>query len=377
MKRIGILILSTLLIIINLTSAVSAKTNGIKVSLDNIEDIMLEYSPDMKVADNNLELAEENYDDLVDKVEDLEDSVKNLNNEIDKAPVLPDGTPSDSSQLKKELMDLKSTLKTLKESKNKAKYSLKVARIQYDQNVKKAVFSAQQQYVAYLDTLAKKELKKNEVTSNKREIEANNMKYQKGFISKKVYESNLRDNTDIENSLEELVKTEETDLKNLYLLLGIPMKTQIIFNSDINIDLDKISRIKFQDDVDEMLDNNTAIKTRKLELDEAEDLDNSDYTIDNAEIYLKQEKNKSKLEFEKQYNTLISSYNVIKTINSKLNEKQNDFGLTQIKYNYGFVSKKQTTDFEMELDKERTEFISGKNNLYVNYLRYLQMKEGY
>lgn len=371
------IILSMLLISMNIANVSASTKDTIKISLDNIEEIMIEYSPNMKIADNNLKSAEENYENLADKVEDLQDGVKNLNDKIDNAPVLPDGTLNDSSELKKDLIELKATLKTIKDSKDKAKYSLKIARIQYDQNVKNAVFSAQQQYVAYLNTVSKKELKKNEVTSNKREIEVNNMKYEKGFISKKVYESNFRDNTDAENGLEDLTKAEEIDLKNLYLLLGVPMKTEIIFDSDINIDLEKISRIKFKDNLDEMLDNNSAIRTRELELDEAEDLDSSDYAIDNAEIYLNQEKNKSKLEFEKQYNTLMSSYNSIKSSNNKLNEKQNDFGLMQTKYNYGFVSKKEIADFEMVLNKQRTEFISEKNNLYVNYLRYLQMKEGY
>lgn len=390
MKKIGVLILSALLISINVTSAVSAKTNTIRVSLDNIEDIMLEYSPDMKIADNNLKKAEEDYDNLVDKVKDLEDSQKNLSNKKDDLQIKHDqavsgGQSQDKiNEIKGELDKIKDSIKDnnnnlndLKDTKDKAKYTLRTSRIQYDQNVKKLVFSTQQEYIDYLDTLSKKELKKDEVNSNQKKIEANKMKYEMGFISKKEYTSNLIDNTDNNNNLEELNKKEETSLKNLHLSLGIPANTEIILNNDINTDLDKISKLKFQDDLDMMLDNNSTIKIKDIELDEAEDADDNDYLIDNAEISLEQEKNKAKLEFEKQYNTLMTSYNTIKNSNVKLNEKQNDFSVMQAKYNYGFVSKNQTDDLERELNTKKSDFVSEKNNLYVNYLRYLQMREGY
>ena len=155
------------------------------------------------------------------------------------------------------------------------------------------------------------------------------------------------------------------------------MQTKISKINDAVTDLDKISKLKFQDDLDMMLDNNSTIKIKDIELDEAEDADDNDYLIDNAEISLEQEKNKAKLEFEKQYNTLMTSYNTIKNSNVKLNEKQNDFSVMQAKYNYGFVSKNQTDDLERELNTKKSDFVSEKNNLYVNYLRYLQMREGY
>ena len=73
----------------------------------------------------------------------------------------------------------------------------------------------------------------------------------------------------------------------------------------------------------------------------------------------------------------MNSYNTLKSNNTKLNEKQYDFGVMQTKYSYGFVSKKQVDDLEFELDKQKSEFNSEKNNFYINYSQYLQMKEGY
>lgn len=381
MKKIIMTILSILLISMSVTSASASTKDTIKISLDNIEEVILEYSPDMKIVDNNLKQAEENYDNLVDDVKDLEDKRDEIKKDYEQAvkDELESGDDSTdkSESIKKVLKETNDSLNKLKESKNNAKCTLKTSRIQYDQKVKAFVYSAQQEYINYLDTLSKKDLKKDEVNSNQKIIDTNKMKYEMGFISKKEYTSNLMDNTDVNNSLEELNKKEEIDLKNLHLSLGIPGNTKIIFNTDINVDLDKISKIKFQDDLDIMLDNNSSIKIKDIELDEAEDSDDEDYLIDNAEISLKQEKNKAKLEFEKQYNTLMNSYNTINNSNNKLNEKQSDFSIMQAKYNYGFVSRNQTDDLERELNTKKSDFASEKNNLYVNYLRYLQMREGY
>lgn len=381
--RKGIITILSLLLICIHTIGVAASTNNItNMSIDNIEDIMLEYSPNIKIIDNNLKAAEENYDTLIDDIKDFEEKRDKLKKDYDEALKDEENQTENvniynSDLIKKSLREIEDNINTLKDTKNKTKSNLKIFRIQYDQNVKKLVFSAQQEYIDYLDTLSKKELKKDEVTFQQKKIDTNKMKYEMGFISKKEYTSNLIDNTDVDNSLEELNRKEEIALKNLHLLLGIPTNTEIIVNNDINADLDKISKLKFQDDLEMMLDNNSNIKIKDIELDKEENSDDNDYLIDNAEIYLEQEKNNAKLEFEKQYNILMTSYNTIKNSNVKLNENQNDFNVMQAKYNYGFVSKNQTDDLERELNTKKSDFVSEKNSLYVNYLRYLQMKEGY
>ena len=381
--RKGIITILSLLLICIHTIGVAASTNNItNMSIDNIEDIMLEYSPNIKIIDNNLKAAEENYDTLIDDIKDFEEKRDKLKKDYDEALKDEENQTENvniynSDLIKKSLREIEDNINTLKDTKNKTKSNLKIFRIQYDQSVKNLVFSAQQEYIDYLDTLSKKELKKDEVTFQQKKIDTNKMKYEMGFISKKEYNSNLIDNTDVDNSLEELNRKEEIALKNLHLLLGIPTNTEIIVNNDINADLDKISKLKFQDDLEMMLDNNSNIKIKDIELDKEENSDDNDYLIDNAEIYLEQEKNNAKLEFEKQYNILMTSYNTIKNSNVKLNENQNDFNVMQAKYNYGFVSKNQTDDLERELNTKKSDFVSEKNSLYVNYLRYLQMKEGY
>lgn len=381
--RKGIITILSLLLICIHTIGVSASTKDIiNISIDNIEDIMIEYSPDIKIINNNLKAAEENYDDLVDDIKDLEEKRDKLKKDYEQAVKdeenqIENVNTDNSDLIKKALREIDDNINILKETKDKTKSNLKIFRIQYDENVKKLVLSVQQEYVSYLDILSKKELKKDEVNSSKRKTDTNKMKYEEGFISKKEYTSNLIENTFISNSFEELSKKEEISIKNLYLSLGLGLNVEINFNNDINIDLEKISKLKYQNDLDTMFDNNSSIRIKEIELNEAEDVDDNDYLTENAEISLKQEKNIANLEFEKQYNMLMNSYNTIKNSKDRLDENQNNFNIMQEKYNYGFVSKNEIDDLECNLNIKKSDFTSERNNLYVNYLRYLQMREGY
>lgn len=388
LKKTIILLLSSILIFSNLSVSAMASDKTIKVSIDNIEEVMLEYSPELKIADNNLKKAIEQYDDLkedindlkkeIDKLEkdkkELENKPKNKNtNEIDKN----DKDAEKLKELQSKIELKKESLKQKEDSKDSVKYNLKISRIQYDQKAKATVFSAQQQYVNYLDTLTKKQLKENDTNSKKKEINSYKIKYDMGFISEKEYRAHGIDTTEVDNNFEELVNLEETELKELKNTLGLSISRNIKLNDDINLDLERISKIDFESDLSKMLDNSRSIEEKKLELDQAEDVSDYDYDVDNAEIYLKQEKNNAKLQFEKQYNLLMTSYNTIKTINDRLTEKQNDFDIMKIKHNYGFVSRKQTEDLENELNKQNSDLILAKNKLYIDYLHYLQMKQGY
>jgi len=73
----------------------------------------------------------------------------------------------------------------------------------------------------------------------------------------------------------------------------------------------------------------------------------------------------------------MNSYNSIKIIYDNLNEEKNTYNVTKIKYEYGFVSQKEMEDEKLDLDTSTSELQAKMNTLYVNYLNYLEMKEGY
>ncbi|NFN44499.1 viral A-type inclusion protein [Clostridium botulinum] len=387
MKRItGILLL--LFVFMNQISVQAATRENIQLSMENIEEIITEYSPDLKIMKNNLKRDKEKYKDILDEVDDKESEVSSLENQINnyKAEVKPEEQPKSSNDkedntldsLKKDLNNAKDKLDSLKDEKQAAKHNLKVSNIRYEKDLQGLIESAQRQYIQYVDTLLKRELKQYETNFKNKQVEINNIKYGNGFISKKEYEKNLDDITDFNNELKEIEVKEKSELKDLLFSLGVPSNTDIKVDTNIKVDLDKISKINFEEDLDDMLLNNIDLKIKDIENDKVkDDSDISDYEIKNNKISLRQEEEKVKIEFQKRYNNLILSSNLLKASDDKLNKTQDDALIMQTKYNYGFASKKQVDELEVGLNNKNQDFISQVNNLYMDYLSYMKMKDGY
>ncbi|NFE84605.1 viral A-type inclusion protein [Clostridium botulinum] len=379
MKRItGILLL--LFVFMNQISVQAATRENIQLSMENIEEIIIENSPEFKIIKNNVKKNEEIYDQLIEDFDDCESKISKLKEE--RGLLTNEEDKKRLDELEKELEKENINLENLKERKRNARYELRMCRIRYEKDLQGLVEKAQNQYIQYVDTMLKKDLKQLEVKIKNKQIEINSLKYGNGFISKKEYEKNLDDITDFNNELKQLENKEENELKDLLFALGIKNEKNVKCDININFDVDKILKINFEEDLDDMLLNNIDLKIKDIENDKLEDnLDNdlevSDYDIKNNEISLKQEKEKIKMEFEKKYKSLILSSSLIKTQNDKLSRTQDDALIMQTKYNYGFASKKQVDELEVGLNNKNQDFISQVNNLYMDYLSYMKMKDGY
>lgn len=60
-----------------------------------------------------------------------------------------------------------------------------------------------------------------------------------------------------------------------------------------------------------------------------------------------------------------------------INQKQKEYEIEQTKYDYGFVSKNDVDAAKLTLDSENADFINKRNQCYLSYLKYIEMKEGY
>lgn len=378
MKKLMAIFFAFILIFGNISSVQAASDiNSIGISLDNIRDIMIENSLDMQTYSNNLEKTIEEYDDLKDEIDDKDDDISKINEDIKNLDTTdPDYTDS-KEVLNTQLKTLNSELSTLKNKRDSMKYTVKSARIQYDQNVENAIYSAQQQYLAYLTAKSNRELSESKVTSKEKELNTYKIKYNSGFISKNEYDSYVRDNTDFTNELDSLKNTENIALINLKNTLGIDSSINIVVKDNIITYLDKVSKIDVEEDLNEMLDNSLDIKLKDINIDSLEDSDSSDYDLDNAEISLDQVKAKAKINFNQQYNTLIASYNSIKSSYDKLQSTEKNTNFMETKYSKGFVSMKEVNDAKITLNEERSKFQKDQDQFYLDYLHYIQMKEGY
>lgn len=373
-KLLCFLIISIL--IVNTTPVFASSDNGqTTISLGNIKKIMLDNSVEMKIAENNYKQIIEKYEDIQDEVEDLENDISSLKASSDTES---ETYETDYDNYKIKLDSLKTELNNKENDEEEYKYKVKSARITYRTTVENKVYSAKQEYVSYLSALSDLQLIKNEIESNQKELELYEKKYEYGFISKKEYDSYNITNNSSNNDYEEKKKDVELAQDNLYFTLGLSKDSDVTFDTKIEDVFDDVLKIDFEQDLEEMFCNNYDIKLQKIEIDRLDDSNNADdYDVDNSELNLESTKTKAQLDFNKQYNTLINSYNKLKTTYDELNQSQIDFNLMNEKKLFGFASDKAVNDKKLELDIKTTGFINDKNNFYLIYLNYLQMKEGY
>jgi hypothetical protein len=57
-------------------------------------------------------------------------------------------------------------------------------------------------------------------------------------------------------------------------------------------------------------------------------------------------------------------------------QEQKEYNLMQAKFDYGFTSKTEVENSKSAFYKDNATFINEKNKLYIEYLHYIQMKEG-
>ena len=354
-----------LLLIINIIPALASE-KGIIVSIDNIDEIVIDNNIELKIAKNSLESKIQYYDDLDEEISRLEEEKKEFYN-----------TVNNLSRDNSDSWENEEKLEGLKKEYDKKKGDLKIARITYQNKVRDLVTTAQQKYIDYLYNKSLKDIKEEEVNYNKDKNNINKAKYDMGYISRNEYLTNTVDFIDIENTYNKSITDEEMSLKELKSALGINDEN-ISVNENLDFDISKIPNIDFEEDFNQVINNNSNIKIKKIELDQVEDNDDSDdYEIDNAELELTKGKSDLRLTFQDNYNNLMNSYNSIKNSMNKLTDKENAFNIKKVKLNHGYISNKECEEAYIQLINQKSEYIKEKNTLYVNYLKYMQMKDGY
>jgi hypothetical protein len=372
----------------NISSVQAATTdNTIKVSLENIRDIIIENSLDIKIQHNNLQIKKEYYEDAKDaknikenSKSDAENKLKNLMNDL----------TATEDQVKKAEADVdaaKTAVDAADDTLSETKKSYKYAKTAYDQKVETEVYAAQKAYIDYLSDISNAKLEQDTVKYSESKEQRAKTKYESGFLSNKDYISLTHDSSDSINKLKKLRDTEALSRIKTCTILGINPEENITFNTDINADFQVISQINYEDDLKKMLSNNIDIKDKndtidnlKDEKDNYEDNDKKDiydYEVENADNELKKLIDDTEIEFKGQYDTLINSYNSIKNSYNMIIQEQNEYNLMQAKYDYGFTSKTEVENSKSAFDKDNATFTNEKNQLYIEYLHYIQMKEGY
>ena len=176
MKRKILCFLITSLLILSTAPVFASSDSGqTTISLENIKEIMLDNSIEMKIAENNYKQIMQKYEDIQDEVDDLEDDISSL-----KAPSDTESETYESEYeaYKSKLSSLKSQLSAKEEEEENYKYKVKSARITYRTTVEDKVYSAKQEYVSYLSALSELQLMENETDSTQKKLELYQKKYE-------------------------------------------------------------------------------------------------------------------------------------------------------------------------------------------------------
>lgn len=376
-----------------------------KISFSNIKSIMMQNSIDMQIAQNTLDNSKQEVTKINDKIkdlgysgpsisnsiDDLEDEIDKLDDEISELDKTSDTYDTDKAILEDKKSTKEKTLSTLKQYKSQrttASRNYKKAQITYDETVSKNVYQCQKDFVSYLSILSDIEQKKSNIELKEKEAQVAKIKYDSGFLSKKDYDSSNTDTADLKNELNELQSKEEIALKNLKLSLGISQGEEIILSDDLGADFNAILSINYEDDLAEMLKNNTELKTLNMQIDweyddedeeddEDDDHDYENYSLENDELNLEKKSISLEISFKEQYNKLMNDYNSLKSSYDNIQTNQESYALQGKKYSFGFASKNDLDKSKVELDKLMNDFNNLRNQFYLDYLSYIQMKEGY
>lgn len=175
---IGTLVASSSISMINIPSAYADTTDNstinevsdsgtIKVSLENIRDIITENNLDIKIKQNNLKIAQEEYHDALDDYDsaksayDAYSDKENIESNYESAKNAYENCTDDTQKetLKvaydnaKAAYDAKNAYDNADTTLTTKRDAFKTARDDYNKEIEDQVYAAQQAYITYLSDL--------------------------------------------------------------------------------------------------------------------------------------------------------------------------------------------------------------------------------
>lgn len=388
------------------SSNLTNNENVIKISLSNIKDIILENNQQAKIYDNNRNNTKLTYDDDKDTEATAESVYESANTaynsanttynselaEYNQDPV--NNTKPSNTEVIKAQTDLESAQKDLDSAKKTLdldKYALRTANIKYDQNIENLVKQAQTDYISYvLNDLSGKEYNTANVQVLKKAADAAKVQYDMGFLSKNDYTTAQLNYTNAVNASNISNDTEENDKTKLLNDLGLSLGQNVTFDTNMDQDLQDVSKIIYNDDLKQMFDNNLILQQDNIISDQASDkkdaeadsnTDNAnqeiDNNFDNAQMQLELDKNNAEKDFKTKYDALMNSYATMKSSADSVQQQKDNYNAAQVSYDYGFASQQSVDESKVNSLKTSEGYQKDKSTFYENYLSYIEAKEGY
>ena len=286
-------------------------------------------------------------------------------------------------------LDVQKAVNDLQTSREDYKYSAQeksdknqytVAQYSFDETVQQKIADAKQKYLAFCADNTQLSADQTAYDIAQKQLTADSQMLQQGYLTQKDYSASL-DNTQKANSTLQTQNAKVTQEKGaLRTLLNIPETSDMDIRpvSDSDTDFSGISKIDYGQDVIAMRNSNVEILKASLNYSTAKTTGySSEQDIDNAKIALDQTGSAQEAAFKQLYDTLINSYQSYQEEVLSVQRKSDEVESEKQAMTLGYVSQKKYDGDALELQNQQSKLDSDRLTLYVSYMNYSNMKNGY
>lgn len=358
MKRIlsSLLILS--LTLAGFALAAEAEPQPLDVSLDTMEALVKEYSPDIQKAANDYQTAKDNYYEIVNTMSDLQSRIQG-------------GSFATGLQYSAQYS-------SLKDSCDRAQLSMFTARESYRLTVSRQILSAKQAYLTYFIDSQKLAL-----TRKQQEISADTLararqKLSAGYLSQEAYDTMEESAADLKDTERAQQTSMDTDLRKLRTLLGLGADSELVLKQPDSTqwDLGKIAALDLDADLSVMLENSASIQIAALTYESYCDHDYALHSeIENALIACEQAEKTARESMTSLFDSLQNSFHALNTARTKLSARQRDLASAEKKCASGYLSSQAVEDIKNEVKTMELNESIQELSLMSLWLSYEQMKD--
>lgn len=396
----------------NSSSNAANTDNSIKISLANIQEIILENNQQAKIYDNSRDNTKLSYDIAKDAYDTAntdyntantaystaEEAYKTAEEAYSAGTTTSEPSNSDVTSAENTLNTDKTALDDAKKTLDTEKYDLRTANITYNTELENLVKTAQTDYITYvLSDLPSNDYDTANLDYLKKAADIAQVQYNSGFLSKDAYTTAQLAYTTALNTSNKTNDAAENDKAKLLYDLGLSSGENVTFDTNLEQDLKDVSTINYDADLTEMFNNSLNLQKDNIAIEQASDnkdnyenqydnssddnYDNKDEQYDNslktAQSQLVLDKNSSEKDFKTNYDALTNAYAAMKNSSDSLNQRKDEYNTTIIQYNYGFASQQDVNKANADSLNESQSFQSTKKAFYEAYLSYIEAKEGY
>lgn len=321
----------------------------IQVSLDTIENVWTNHSPDLAKIKSDLSISRRAF-------EDMEDALDRANDRMD------------------------SSMATLN-SHDQAKLAYDIASAQCTQKVKNAILDTKKSFLCFWQdqlnlnyTVAKLSQKQDQLTKYSGALK-------QGYLSQKTYDELENAVIDLETSIDSLRLKVMMDESTLKTKLGLSQDSKLEYiypalSEEMFITLMKMDP---KADLESLQKNSVNLKVLQLTYESLLRYTRSyanGYQVEGAELNLKTAQENLPINYSVQYQQLINQYKDLQNDYRKVELQKQKLSKVHKQYDKGFASAVSLANLELEYSLAESGVKVKESVLYSNYLSYLNMVSG-